>query len=140
MEKRNAVYLCSLLLWSSSCLEPHHIVDPQQQEAPLIAAEQRFSHKDVRDIFDRHNCVVCHRHSKQLDLRLFPFVAKGVPLEPLSDQISLEKIIQYATENHIPAVSSKTLTEEEKNRLFHWQKNGYLGDESSPLLGLPSEK
>ena len=125
-------FLC-FILSLEACLQPHEY--PVVNPVPITLTDEvnTLSHKDIRDIFDRHNCVVCHRRSGKLDLRTYPFIRENRQLDP-TQATEIEHILHALTDQHSPPlVFKRPLTPEEKDRLLLWQSQGFLKDPPSPL-------
>jgi len=94
-----------------------------------------FSFKDVRDIFFRHNCVVCHGHEDGLDLRRFPFIYKGQAVA-LSSPL-MTRILEQIDKGLMPPQGLSKVSAMERGRLHTWHQEGYRKDALSPLLKGP---
>ena len=91
-----------------------------------------ISYKDVRDLFDRQNCNVCHRDEKQLDMRRYPFRMGGIPVA--RDVSLFDKIWTQITAGHEPDVGLSILAAADRDRLDSWHRQGLREDGPSPLL------
>lgn len=100
-------------------------------KASREVAGQGLTFKDVRDLFDRQNCTVCHRHQIGLDLRQYPFRLEGKAVE--SDDPLLQKIWSQMVSEHVPPVALLPLSSSEKERLQMWRVRNFPADSSSPL-------
>jgi hypothetical protein len=130
--------VCLVTGWGiSGCLEPHALPEektplPSADGGVLEPLETLFvSYKDVRDIFDRQHCTVCHMDAKKLDLRRYPFNWQGVPLTP--DHEMSKKILQQLTGKHDPEEGLLPLKAEDQERLETWRSQGLKTDGPSPL-------
>jgi hypothetical protein len=98
---------------------------------PVEDPGDQLSFKDVRDIFHRHNCVVCHRQPKAWDLRTFPFRIQDETLETKGEH--LQKIMRQIREDRMPPLPFSRITDAEKLRLEAWAAAGFPEDRASPL-------
>jgi len=115
----------------TGCLEPHGPPENEHADAVKPLENDYFSYKDVRDIFDRQNCTVCHMDDKKLDLRRYPFRWVGVALSP--GQEMSEKIWQQLTSRHEPDQGISPLKSADLERLDRWRSQGFTADGPSPL-------
>lgn len=130
---RGCVMPLSLLL---GCLEPHSVPEKEQADAVIPIKSASFSYKDVRDIFDRQNCTVCHNDEKKLDLRRFPFRRAGEPLS--QEQQILESIWRQLTGRHEPDEGILPIKRGDLERLELWRSQGFAADGPSPVNGISS--